>query len=177
MSEELDKIIHLLGLPKKHLALLPRDGSRAMTGPLDYIPSFCYVKVMGVGGYARYRVRKFDGTLIDIIGYNEAIDELFIGSFARPMGIFGNPTTIPFAGDITFLAGKKFLSDVFVDNAKKLGWSDAFFYRGSAYVLKTDHTLDASAYKVVGASGASGFFTTLDGKTVTVTKGIITSIV
>jgi len=38
-------------------------------------------------------------------------------------------------------------------------------------------TIDAGAYKVAGTAGASGTFTTADGKTVTVVKGIITSIV
>jgi lysophospholipase L1-like esterase len=38
-------------------------------------------------------------------------------------------------------------------------------------------TLDALAYQVAGVAGADGSFTTTDGKTVTVAKGLITSIV
>lgn len=38
-------------------------------------------------------------------------------------------------------------------------------------------TVNATSYSVDGTSGASGSFTTLDGKTVTVTDGIITSII
>lgn len=38
-------------------------------------------------------------------------------------------------------------------------------------------TLDAAGYQVGGVAGADGTFTTTDGKTVTVSKGIITSIV
>jgi len=40
-----------------------------------------------------------------------------------------------------------------------------------------DDTIDAGSYSVAGAAGASGTFTTVDGKTVTVTNGIITAIV
>ena len=35
----------------------------------------------------------------------------------------------------------------------------------------------AGAYHVNGTSGVSGTFTTVDGKTITITKGIVTSIV
>lgn len=55
--------------------------------------------------------------------------------------------------------------------------SDTNLYRSAANVLKTDDAFDAASYRVGGSSGASGTFTTNDGKTVTVTNGLITSIV
>jgi len=42
---------------------------------------------------------------------------------------------------------------------------------------KFDANVDAATYSVAGAAGASGTFTTADAKTVTVTNGLITSIV
>lgn len=48
--------------------------------------------------------------------------------------------------------------------------------QGSGLVKSYD-PFDAPSYKVGGVAGASGSFTTVDGKTVTVTNGIITSIV
>lgn len=51
---------------------------------------------------------------------------------------------------------------------------------GSGKVLigaTADDEIDAGSYSVGGAAGASGSFTTVDSKTVTVTNGIITSIV
>jgi len=106
------------------------------------------------------------------------------------------------------------LSDVVIDDAKKLLWSDinlyrsaaniletddAFhvgnylkifgaggliigadtnLYRSAANVLRTDDLLDAVlGFQVNGVAGDDGSFTSADGKTVTVTKGIITSIV
>lgn len=54
---------------------------------------------------------------------------------------------------------------------------DTNLYRNAANVLKTDDKFDANTYAVAGSDGASGTFTTVDGKTVTVTSGLITSIV
>lgn len=54
---------------------------------------------------------------------------------------------------------------------------DVNLYRSAANILKTDDAFDAASFKVGGVAGASGSFTTVDGKTVTVTNGIITSIV
>lgn len=54
---------------------------------------------------------------------------------------------------------------------------DTNLYRSDASVLKTDDAFDANSYSVSGSAGADGSFTTVDGKTVTVTKGLITSIV
>lgn len=54
--------------------------------------------------------------------------------------------------------------------------TDTNLYRSAADTLKTDDALDANSYKVAGTAGADGSFTTVDGKTVTVTKGLITSI-
>jgi len=51
---------------------------------------------------------------------------------------------------------------------------------GSGKVLigaTADDEIDAGSYSVAGSAGASGTFTTTDGKTVTVTNGITTSIV
>ncbi|MCA9333617.1 hypothetical protein KC963_01060 [Candidatus Saccharibacteria bacterium] len=55
--------------------------------------------------------------------------------------------------------------------------SDTNLYRSAANVLKTDDAFDAASYRVGGATGASGTFTSNDGKTITVTNGLITSIV
>lgn len=55
---------------------------------------------------------------------------------------------------------------------------DVNLYRGAANVLKTDDLLDAVlGFQVNGVAGVDGTFTSDDGKTITVTKGIITSIV
>lgn len=54
---------------------------------------------------------------------------------------------------------------------------DTNLYRSAADTLKTDDKFDANTYAVAGANGASGTFTTVDGKTVTVTSGLITAIV
>jgi len=65
----------------------------------------------------------------------------------------------------------------------KILWSsgaaahDTNLYRSAANVLKTDDALDAASFRVGGVAGASGNFTTVDGKTVTVVNGIITAIV
>lgn len=74
---------------------------------------------------------------------------------AQAIQITGTPTTA--AGGITF-------------------GTDTNLYRSAANTLKTDDTLDAAAYKVAGTAGADGSFTTVDGKTVTVSKGLITAI-
>lgn len=71
--------------------------------------------------------------------------------------------------------------DFWIADGKKLlfsSWGDTNLYRASANVLKTDDLLDAVlGFQVNGVAGVDGSFTTVDGKTVTVTKGIITSIV
>lgn len=54
--------------------------------------------------------------------------------------------------------------------------ADTNLYRSAANILKTDDTFDAAGYKVGGAAGVSGTFTTVDLKTVTVTNGLITGI-
>jgi hypothetical protein len=54
---------------------------------------------------------------------------------------------------------------------------DVTLGRSAADVLRTPDAFDANSFKVAGVDGVDGTFTTVDGKTVTVTKGIITSIV
>ena len=110
---------------------------------------------------------------------------------------------IPLAGDITFLDDKVLQwSDVnlyrsqanvlktddslavginvFLGDSGQIIWgsgSDTNLYRSGVNILKTDDSFDAWGYRVGGAVGASGSFTTVDGKTVTVVNGLITSIV
>lgn len=48
---------------------------------------------------------------------------------------------------------------------------------GGGGISGSGGAIDAVAYKVAGAAGASGTFTTTDGKTVTVVNGIVTGIV
>jgi hypothetical protein len=48
---------------------------------------------------------------------------------------------------------------------------------GASDTLSVTGTVNATAYSVGGTAGVSGTFTTVDGKTVTVTNGIITSII
>lgn len=50
-------------------------------------------------------------------------------------------------------------------------------YANEVASIDANGKIDAQSYSVAGTSGASGTFTTADGKTVTVTNGIITSIV
>lgn len=54
---------------------------------------------------------------------------------------------------------------------------DTNLYRSAANTLKTDDTFSSAGYSVGATAGVSGSFTTVDGKTVTVTSGIITAIV
>lgn len=59
-----------------------------------------------------------------------------------------------------------------------ISWQgDTNLYRSAANVLKTDDKFDANTYAVAGTDGVSGSFTTVDGKTVTVTAGLVVSIV
>jgi len=257
LSEEQDKYIHIMGLPKKHLYLLPLDGSRAMTGDLLFggnLAKFLHsegtaysVCIRGgtwsgnrdqlnivnwantdlrdirlrniVMGSAAGYISLTDGATLCRPAIKSATYDWYIDSsdgvdYLHVMHGVGGYVDIPRAGDITFLAGKKFLSDVTLDDAKKLLWSDVnlyrvapnvlrtdddlqvnnsiridgaalYFnaladvnlYRAAADVLKTDDAFDANSFKVAGAAGADGSFTTVDGKTVTVVKGLITSIV
>jgi len=80
------------------------------------------------------------------------------------------------ANGISFAAGKKFLSDVTIDDAKKLLWSDVNLYRSSGNNLKTDDWFDALCFKVNGVTGATGTFNDADAKVVTVSGGIITNL-
>lgn len=83
-------------------------------------------------------------------------------------------------GDVTFPKG-----NVTLATDKKLQWKgvlpdtfDVNLYRSAVDVLKTDDLLDAVlGFQVNGVAGVDGTFESADGKTVTVTKGIITSIV
>lgn len=50
-------------------------------------------------------------------------------------------------------------------------------YASSGYVWTTSYVRADTGYRVGGSTGQSGTFTTTDGKTITVTSGIITSIV
>jgi len=255
-----------MGLPKKHLFLLPLDGSRAMTGdiqlegyklrwgtgnlyfyartateiatPLAFRALNLFVDAnLTVGGNFYWEllmpnvdpgvikpVQPTQTSVIEFRGLNFPNTEVVVATLANN----GVPPTgkasfsIQQAGDITFLDGKKFLSDVTIDDTKKLLWSDVelyrfdpdvlftpdYFlvgvdynvvldknvpriqfgdrssvfdvniYRGGANLLKTDDLLDAVlGFQVNGVAGVDGSFTSADGKTVTVTKGIITSIV
>lgn len=68
------------------------------------------------------------------------------------------------------------ITDGGVKNA--IEWAgDTNLYRSAANTLKTDDKFDANTYAVAGAAGATGTFTTVDGKTVTVTAGLVVSIV
>ena len=60
-----------------------------------------------------------------------------------------------------------------ISNDGKLGINTT----APAYLLDVNGTANATDYRVGGAAGASGTFTTADAKTVTVTNGIITGIV
>lgn len=55
--------------------------------------------------------------------------------------------------------------------------TDTNLYRGAANVLVTDDSFSSAGYAVGANAGVDGSFTTVDGKTVTVEKGLITNIV
>jgi len=57
------------------------------------------------------------------------------------------------------------------------GGYDTNLYRSASNTLKTDDGFSADNFSVGATAGVSGTFTTVDGKTVTVTNGIVTSIV
>lgn len=55
---------------------------------------------------------------------------------------------------------------------------DVTLYRSAANLLKTDGDFQAAGYKSSdGSAGATGSFTSADGKTITVKNGLITAIV
>lgn len=209
MSEEIDRWIHQLSMPKLHLALLPRDGSREF-GPDAVLVFDVSGGILGglepkitntgrIGGdskrwyqiYVRHILKPIqiwmlpDGT---IQSYNRAGDHLYFQAYdtayRNVMDMHDGLVDIPRCGDITFLAGEKFLSDVLIDDTKKLKWSDVEISRLMADVLYTPDSWKlggvvdpAAGFKVAGVAGVDGTFDTADGKTVTVTKGLITSIV
>lgn len=69
-----------------------------------------------------------------------------------------------------------------LETSGKLEWGDGAttrdtnLYRSSANTLKTDDSFSAVSYSVGATPGVSGTFTSNDGKTITVTNGIITAI-
>lgn len=83
-----------------------------------------------------------------------------------------NTGTQSFAGTKTFTGSVGIGVDLGVTR-------DLFVERNLAVTssIYTPGSMDAVSYKVNGATGADGTFITADGKTVTVVKGIITSIV
>lgn len=233
----------MLGLPKKHLALLPRDGSRAMTQDLDmggkdivdlggltFGDDPSYSDSLWVANLAKSAPKNFrcytfrsaewrtpyatailaanqtNSSYVSFNAWSSAWKECArLGYDGATSALF----TIYRAGDITFLDGKKLQwsdIDVYRSQAERLAtdtdlmvggafnvliergqviyfgdvglnaW-DINLYRDAADVLKTDDAFDAASFKVGGVAGVDGNFTTVDGKTVTVTKGIVTSIV
>ncbi len=77
----------------------------------------------------------------------------------------------------TFSVGFRIPDYFYVYGDGRIRIVDVELSRSAADVLHANATFDAEAYKVDGTAGVDGTFTTADGKTVTVTKGIITSIV
>lgn len=69
-----------------------------------------------------------------------------------------------------------------LETSGKLEWGDGAtardtnLYRSAANVLRTDDAFSATSFSVGTTPGASGTFTSVDGKTITVTNGIITNI-
>lgn len=100
--------------------------------------------------------------------YNSSVDALYIYHYDNSGSYLNAPVAVSANGQLQL--------PITGSSAGILLGGDTNLYRSSANVLKTDDTFDANAYKVGGTAGVSGSFTTTDGKTVTVTNGIVTSI-
>ena len=169
-------------LDKRYLKL---DGSSKMLGNLD-LGAHNLIgdhNVFGIGD-ASHKIKIIRGINWDIAGAIRCAMAIGVigdrGYYStdciRIVNYYGGAKTvleaingrcnIPLAGDITFVA------------EKKLFWTpDCEIYRASPNVIETPDVFNAGRFDCGAESGVSGSFTTVDGKTVTVTKGINTSIV
>jgi len=145
-------------------------GTDLILGTYDSIYGFHVLATLHGGGVAATCV-------MDI---NRAGDITFLDSkklFWSDVNLYRGGVNVLKTDDSLHIAGAlfKILNDSATIN---LGAAeDINLYRGAADVLKTDDAFDADSFKVAGAAGADGSFTTVDGKTVTVVKGLITAIV
>jgi hypothetical protein len=150
------------------------------------------------GGYNRVDTGSLAGTVTKAIGSNVANPSLgsikpttIVGQNIENQGESGATTSIGIdiaaqTGSATNIGVRIAKGDTYALQLSDTGGTaaggvtfgtDVTLYRSGANVLKSDDTFDANAYKVAGVAGATGSFTTTDGKTVTVTNGIITAIV
>lgn len=119
-------------------------------------------------------------------GVNVATPFLTGGSIGTAYGVYISPQSTGTTG-ISLAVGAGKTNTIWVSSENDptsasggivFGISkDTNLYRGAANRLVTDDTFQAAAYRVGSTDGVSGSFTTVDGKTVTVTSGIITAIV
>lgn len=159
---------------------LRRDGFNKMLVDLDVNPYSLY------GKYVFTRIL-FSSAIGGILGTNATVGSYFelktfngVGySQAAKFGPHADGFSIPRAGDITFLNAKIVRGTETDEDLRDLItlWSDNVAYFGD-FNGKTVLRGDANSEIRIGATtGVSGSFTTVDDKTVTVTKGIITGIV
>jgi hypothetical protein len=95
--------------------------------------------------------------------------------------IFSNGGTAPFTPGEVYLqfgqASDIYPIDVVNTASGHTSWQIGLDTTDGVLGFDVDATSAGSVYKIAGTSGVSGSFTTVDGKTVTVTGGIITNIV
>lgn len=184
-----EEIIHLLGLALKHKNLLPLDGSRAMTGDLTLSGALRQII------FDSARIREDTDDWLQI--FNKAGDDY--GSLRVENLQLYNAFWFNAAGEIrgstggndVLLRAYTGFPPTLTTIATMEGGVPAFsLQRAGDIIPVSSNTKDLgsdskrlkdiyfqNAMHVEDKTGVSGSFTTVDGKTVTVTKGIITSIV
>lgn len=127
---------------------------------------------VGIGFGSEYQVKNTStGTISTAIALNiGATDNTGGGSITTAIGLKVGDQSAGTAAKAIVIDGSG------IKNA--IEWAgDTNLYRSAANILKTDDAFDANSFTVAGVAGATGTFTTVDLKTVTVTSGIIVSIV
>lgn len=175
-------------MPGLHgVTLINSSGVTVIENDVTYINGTKQTGVVGVGGSGTVKylpVFTLDGTHIgNSLVYQDyngiAIGTTALGSQERlRLQSKSNGQDIIVldndAGTVTRLQiGIDASEDLFFKSTN----ADFIFYRSNVEKARLTNTyFDTVAYKVGGVAGADGSFTTVDGKTVTVTKGIVTSI-
>ena len=171
------------------------DGSRQMTGDLDFANDLDVILRKATGdGSARLKCVGIDSLGVykgDDSGYGNIVVMQFnadIGMYSSWIEVpqiqpYGESTdviirtgthAVPPVRSVIFRSQQQF-GDM-VEVARMTNGEFGIPKAGNIVGL-AGKSIDFPAYKVSGVAGVDGSFTTVDGKTVTVSKGIITSIV
>lgn len=156
----------------------------------DWVETPLYVynntKNIGIGTIAPTAKLDIRGDFYNLYNTNSYL----LNSNVNIVSLFGNPAI---TGDVSILLNTKNNAQSVVwtgDNIAQLAVDTAIGATGITAIagiqtnIKTENTTDSTEFTLTptdilidGDTGATGTFTTTDGKTVTVTKGIITNIV